>query len=115
MRWFGTALVVVVVLCGLAAGFVANDVPLVARVDGTWSFPALVDQFGLPPRPPSGADWKEWWWSLDPARTTDWAIMPPWPYGPFEVLDAPSLSGPTWEPPLGIDEAGRDVLAAFTL
>ncbi|MCA8977143.1 MAG: ABC transporter permease [Planctomycetes bacterium] len=102
-------LAVTVLLVGLLASFLANDVPLVARVDGNWAFPAVADCFGLPTPGPSGS-WKHWWSRL-PADSADLALMPPWPYGPLEVLGEICGQGPSLAHPLGIDTDGHDMIA----
>ncbi|HLU40024.1 MAG TPA: ABC transporter permease [Planctomycetota bacterium] len=94
---------------GLLAPFLCNDVPLVARTADGLRFPAFAALRGIPPAPPSGATWKEWWAS---AREDEgeWALMPPWPFGPNEV-SREVLRGPSVRHPLGTDDTGRDVLA----
>ncbi len=92
------------------APLLANDVPLVARIDGSYSFPAFTDCHSTPAPPPVDMTWKRWWSRL-PADGPDFAWMPPWPHGPYEVDFARANQGPTWFHPLGTDEQGRDLLA----
>jgi peptide/nickel transport system permease protein len=99
-----------VVLCGMFAPLLANDVPLVARVDGTWWFPAFADLVGTPPVGPHDLSWKQWWARL-PAGGDDFAWMPPWPYGPSETDATRFRAAPSWSHPLGNDDTGRDLLA----
>ena len=104
--WF-VALVLVV---GVFAPLLANDVPLVARVGGQWSFPAFADLIGAPPVGPADTSWKHWWASL-PADAADFAWMPPWPYGPNEVDASRCRLGPCLTHPFGNDDTGRDLVA----
>ncbi|MFO1077260.1 MAG: ABC transporter permease [Planctomycetota bacterium] len=101
---------VFLIAVGLLAPFLANDVPIAARVDGHWSFPAFADCFGQPPPGPHDLSWKEWWSRL-PADGEDFALMPPWPYGPEETNAARFAAGPSVAHPFGNDAAGRDLLA----
>lgn len=103
-------LVAAVMLVGLLAPLFANEVPLCARVDGRWSFPAVVDLFGPPPPGPGDRTWKQWWARL-PAAGDDFAVMPPWAFGPNETDAARFRQGPSAVHWLGCDDAGRDVLA----
>jgi ABC-type dipeptide/oligopeptide/nickel transport system permease subunit len=96
---------------GALAPLIANDLPVIASVDGVVSSPALVDCVGRAPAPPGGAlSWKHWWASL-PSGADDWAVMPLWPYGPFETLRSGVEPGPTAAHPFGLDDVGRDQLA----
>jgi len=101
---------VVFVLVGLLAPFLANDVPLLARVGGEWSSPALADCFGNPAPGPDDMSWKRWW-SRQRADSTDFVWMPPWPYGPEETNPELYSAGPSVAHPLGNDAAGRDLLS----
>lgn len=98
----------------LLAPLLANDAPLVARVDGTLRFPAFASYFGraeVGPHPELSQTWREWWAQLDP-RDGDFAVMPPWPYGPLMDRDPGRADeGPSLAHPLGRDGLGRDVLA----
>ncbi|GAB4145071.1 MAG: hypothetical protein Fur0037_12910 [Planctomycetota bacterium] len=105
-RWFAGILAAL----ALFAPFLANDVPLVAVVDGRWKFPAAQAFFGIPEPGPRDLTWKQWWSRLPPGGP-DWAIMPPWPYGPLETDPDLILAGPSFAHPLGNDDTGRDVLA----
>lgn len=104
--WFVAAMLFV----GLFAPLLANDVPLVARVGGSWSFPAFADLVGAPPVGPGDLSWKQWWAQL-PSDADDFAWMPPWPYGPNEVDPLRYRLGPCLAHPFGNDDTGRDVLA----
>ncbi|MDO8349030.1 MAG: ABC transporter permease [Planctomycetota bacterium] len=104
-RWFAGLLVCVAAFVPL----LANDVPLVARVGGHWSFPAFADCVGPPPPGPADLSWKQWWSRLPAGE--DFAIMPPWAHGPGETDPALYRSGPSLMHPLGNDDSGRDLLA----
>lgn len=110
LRWLPWLVVAAAVVVGLFAPLLANDVPLVASVDGHWRFPAFQDLLGEPPPPPADDSWKQWWSRLRP-DDQDWAWMPPWPYGPLETDVDRVLQRPCFEHPFGSDDTGRDVLA----
>lgn len=97
-------------LVGLFAPLVANDVPLVAKVDGSYMFPAFADLVGDAPPGPHDLSWKKWWARL-PADGDDWAWMPPRPYGPLETNASMFYDEPSLTHPFGNDDTGRDVLA----
>lgn len=99
-----------VLLVGLLAPLLANEVPIVARVGGRWYFPAVADCFGQPSAGPGDLAWKQWWSRLT-ADSPDFAIMPPWPYGPIETDSALFRAAPSVAHPLGNDDTGRDVLS----
>jgi peptide/nickel transport system permease protein len=112
-RWWKHAAVwlgALVVLVGVLAPVIANDVPLVARVGGKWSFPAFADLVGQAPPGPGDRPWKQWWARL-PAGSDDFAWMPPWPYGPLETNVARVRLPPSVAHLLGCDDTGRDVFA----
>lgn len=104
--WVAVLLLVV----GALAPLLANDVPLVARHDGRWSFPAFADLVGRPPPGPGDLTWKQWWSRL-PAQGDDFAWMPPWPYGPLETEALRQRERPSLTHWCGCDDSGRDVLA----
>ena len=103
-------LAALVLFTGAFAPVLANEVPLVARVGGQWSFPAFADLVGRPPPGPGDVSWKQWWAHL-PAHGEDFAWMPPCPYGPLETSVARARTGPSPVHLLGCDGSGRDVLA----
>lgn len=105
-RWLALTLALVALL----APFLANEVPLMASVDGHWKFPAVRGYFGSPPPGPHDLSWKQWWSRL-PHESEDWALMPPWPYGPGEDNAELVMAGPSFSHPAGNDNTGRDVLA----
>lgn len=111
-RWRLLNRAVLLLLLGLAvlAPLLANDVPLMASVDGRWTFPAVASYFGPPPPGPDDRSWKSWWATLGEADP-DWAVMPPWSFGPLETDPGRIKAGPSIEHPLGNDDTGRDLLA----
>jgi peptide/nickel transport system permease protein len=108
--WLPLAFAALVLVGGLLAPLLANEVPIVARVGGHWYFPAVADCFGRPSAGPNDLAWKQWWSRL-PADSPDFAIMPPWPYGPTETDSARFRAPPSLAHPLGNDDTGRDVLS----
>lgn len=101
-----------VLLVGALAPVLANDVPLVARVAGRWSFPAFRELVGRSLPGPGDLTWKQWWSRLPGSGAPgDFAWMPPWPYGPLETHASRFREGPSWSHWLGCDDSGRDVLA----
>ncbi|MFT4515836.1 MAG: peptide/nickel transport system permease protein [Planctomycetota bacterium] len=102
--------VAVMLAVGIFAPLIANDVPLVAKVDGTYSFPAFADLVGDAPPGPHDLSWKQWWSRLS-TQDEDWGWMPPRPYGPLETDVALFYGKPSWAHPFGNDDTGRDVLA----
>jgi len=109
-RWLPWSCVVFTLLVGLFAPLLANDVPIVAKVDGSYSFPAFADLIGDPPPGPHDLSWKQWWARLS-VDGEDWAWMPPRPYGPLETNVDRFHEEPTFAYPFGNDDTGRDVLA----
>ena len=108
--WLPLVFAGLVLLVGLLAPLLANNVPIVARAGGRWYFPAVADCFGQPSAGPNDLTWKQWWSRLA-ADSPDFAIMPPWPYGPEETDSARFRARPSLAHPLGNDDTGRDVLA----
>jgi peptide/nickel transport system permease protein len=99
----------VLLFVALFAPVLANDVPLCARVDGTWSFPAFQELVGRAPPGPDGS-WKQWH-AARAADSGDFAVFPLWSHGPFETDLDHMRAAPSWAHPLGTDDTGRDVLS----
>lgn len=100
------------VVVGVFAPFLANDLPIVASVDGAWRWPVISSYADSRPAPPAGhQSWKAWWTRISD-DDEDWAVMPLIPYGPNEAHKDHKRAAPT---PLvhylGNDASGRDVLA----
>jgi microcin C transport system permease protein len=101
----------------LFAEFIANDRPLVAKVDGRWFVPVLVDyaesdiiEDGLP----TLADWHDRGFREDFEARGGWAVWPLVPYSYRTVvrdLGQPAPSPPSAKNWLGTDDQARDVLA----
>ncbi len=114
MKRIAAAWVGLLFAIALLAPLIANDVPIVARIDGALRFPAFASYTGqaaIGPYRDRIETWNEWWAAL-PTDSDDWAVMPPWPYGPLmdraiERRNEP----PSLEHPFGIDDVGRDLLS----
>ena len=76
MRKLSYLVVAAILLVGVLAPLLANDVPLIASVDGEMRFPAFASYVGDVDPGPGGRTWREWWLEL-PDRSDDWAVMPP--------------------------------------
>ena len=100
----------------LGAEFVANDRPIVARVDGRWFVPVMVDYAEsdvIPDGLPIEADWRDPGFNKTVSEK-GWAIWPLVPYRHNTVvndLGRPSPAPPSWKNWLGTDDQARDVLA----
>ncbi|MBC4015008.1 ABC transporter permease [Siccirubricoccus deserti] len=114
--WWSLWIFLALFLVTLFAEFIANDRPLVARVDGRWFVPVLADyaesdiiEDGLPLE----ADWH------DPVLQAaiaerGWMIWPPIPYAHASIvrdLGRPAPAPPSARNWLGTDDQARDVLA----
>lgn len=110
----------VLLFIGLMADFLANEKPLVCKVNGNTYFPILrqyMVDWGL------GAWQKEFrnadWMSME----YDFAIFPPVPYSPTTIdIENGDYASPTgeqdvkswrWRHQLGTDQIGRDVLSGL--
>jgi peptide/nickel transport system permease protein len=106
----GTLWMVALLALAALAPLLANDRPLVVRIGGELRFPAFASYLGGRGPAPGAVPWKQWWAELADG-SGDWAVMPPWPYGPTEVMPDRIDRGPGFAHPLGNDSVGRDVLA----
>lgn len=101
----------------LFAEFLANDRPLVARVDGRWFVPVLMDYAEsdiVPDGLPTEVDWQDRDFNAEFTRAGGWAIWPLIPYSYRTVvrdLGRPAPSPPSARNWLGTDDQARDVLA----
>lgn len=111
--WIFTALFLVT----LFAEFIANDRPLLARVEGQWFVPVLADYAEsdiIPDGLPTEADWHDPTLRQEIAERGGWMVWPLIPYSYRTVvrdLGHPAPSPPSWRNPLGTDDQARDVLA----
>ncbi|MCO6418429.1 ABC transporter permease [Siccirubricoccus sp. KC 17139] len=114
--WWSLWIFLALFLVTLFAEFIANDRPLVARVEGRWFFPVLVDYAEsdvLPDGLPTEADWH------DPVLVQEveqrgWMVWPPIPYAHATIvrdLGRPAPAPPSARNWLGTDDQARDVLA----
>lgn len=103
-----------VALVGFFAPILANDRPILARVDGRLAAPALAD-LPLVGRLFGGTGQRVIAWDA-PAVSTPWAgarilLMPPVPYSYRGIHLDESLKPPSARHPMGTDALGRDLLA----
>lgn len=101
----------------LFAEFIANDRPLVARVDGRWLVPVLADYAEsdiLPDGLPTDVDWHDRGFREEFAARGGWMAWPLIPYSYRSVvrdLGQPAPAPPSARNWLGTDDQARDVLA----
>jgi microcin C transport system permease protein len=102
----------------LFAELLANDKPLVARIDDRWLFPAIVGGYAesdvLPDGLPITMDWHEPSLRAEFAERGGWAVWPLIPYRHDSVVrdvGQPSPAPPSSKNWLGTDDQSRDVLA----
>ncbi|WP_149539142.1 ABC transporter permease [Siccirubricoccus phaeus] len=114
--WWSLWIFLALFLVTLFAEFIANDRPLVARVEGRWFFPVLADYAEsdvLPDGLPTEADWH------DPVLVQEveqrgWMLWPAIPYAHATIvrdLGRPAPAPPSLRNWLGTDDQARDVLA----
>jgi microcin C transport system permease protein len=114
--WWSLWIFAAIFAVTLFAEFIANDRPLLVRVDDRWLVPALVDYAesdiiadGLP----TEADWHDPV-LVEEVRERGWMLWPPIPYAYRTVvrdLGRPAPSPPSAKNWLGTDDQARDVLA----
>ncbi|NKE45206.1 ABC transporter permease [Roseomonas frigidaquae] len=102
----------------LFAELLANDKPLVARIDDRWLFPAVVGGYAesdvLPDGLPITMDWHDPSLQAEFAERGGWAVWPLVPYRHDSVVrdvGQPSPAPPSTRNWLGTDDQSRDVLA----
>jgi len=104
-------------LLTLGAEFLANDRPLLARIDGRWFVPVLADYAEsdiLPDGLPTEMDWHDPELRREITARGGWLIWPAIPYAYNTVvrnLGQPAPSPPSARNWLGTDDQARDVLA----
>jgi microcin C transport system permease protein len=107
----------VLFLLTLFAEFIANDRPIVAKVDERWLFPVLVDyaeEEVIPGGLPIEMDWHDPELRKEFEARGGWAVWPPIRYNHRTVvrdLGRPSPAPPSARNWLGTDDQSRDVLA----
>ena len=101
-------IIVLMFVLSYLAPILANNKPLVMRMDGRTYFPAVVELFPLK-YVVNYADLR----SLDFSRLRDddsfYRLMPPVPYSPYETSLAEKLEPPSRHHWMGTDDLGRDV------
>ncbi|MBX6374888.1 MAG: ABC transporter permease [Acetobacteraceae bacterium] len=101
----------------LFAEFIANDRPLVAKVEGRWYVPVLADYAEsdiLPDGLPTSVDWYDRGFLEEFRDAGGWAVWPLIPYAYNTIvrdLGQPAPSPPSARNWLGTDDQARDVLA----
>ena len=114
--WSLWAFAALFVFC-LFAEFIANDRPLVVRVDDRTLFPVLTDYAEsdiIPDGLPTEADWYDPTFRQEVESRGGWTVWPLIPYAYNTVvrdLDRPSPAPPSARNWLGTDDQSRDVLA----
>ena len=104
-------------LVTLFAEFIANDRPLVAKVEDRWLFPVVVgyaESDVLPDGLPTEVDWHDQAFREEFREAGGWAVWPPIPYSHRSVvrdIGRPSPAPPSARNLLGTDDQSRDVLA----
>ena len=115
--WWSLWIFAALFLVTLFAEFIANDRPLVAKVDGRWLFPVVLDyaeEEVIPGGLPFAMDWKDPEIIAEFQEKGGWAVWPLIPYNHRTIvrdLGRPSPAPPSARNWLGTDDQSRDVLA----
>ncbi len=115
--WWSMWIFAALFLVTLFAEFIANDRPLVAKVDGRWLFPVVLDyaeEDVIPGGLPIEMDWHDPELAREFREKGGWAVWPPIPYSYQTVvrdIGQPSPAPPSARNWLGTDDQSRDVLA----
>lgn len=115
--WWSLWIFAALFLLTLFAEFIANDRPLVARVEGQWFFPVLADYAEsdiIPDGLPTEADWHDPTFREELAGRGGWTVWPVIPFSYATVvrdLGQPAPSPPSARNWLGTDDQARDVMA----
>lgn len=101
----------------LFAEVIANDRPLVGRVDGKWFFPVITEYAEsdiIPDGFPTAANWQDPVLTGEIQQRGGWVVWPPIPYSHATLvhnLPTPAPSPPSANNWLGTDDQARDVVA----
>lgn len=101
----------------LFAEVIANDRPLVGRVDGKWFFPVVTEYAEsdiIPDGFPTAANWQDPVLTGEIQQRGGWVVWPPIPYSHATLvhnLPTPAPSPPSANNWLGTDDQARDVVA----
>jgi microcin C transport system permease protein len=115
--WYSLWIFVFLFLITLFAEFVANDRPLVVKLEDRWFFPVITEYAEsdiLPDGFPTAAVWRDKELQQTIKDRGGWALWPPLPYRHSTIIrdiGRPAPSPPSWDNPLGTDDQARDVLA----
>lgn len=115
--WWSLWVFALLFIVTLFAELVANDRPLLAKVEGRWFFPVAVEYAEsdiIPDGFPTAAIWRDPLLQEEIRARGGWMLWPPVPYRYDTIirdLGQPAPSPPSWRNPLGTDDQARDVLA----
>ncbi|WBV43267.1 ABC transporter permease [Pseudoroseomonas cervicalis] len=115
--WWSLWIFSALFLVTLCAELVANDRPLLAKVEGRWFFPVAIEYAEsdiIPDGFPTAAVWRDAALQEEIREKGGWMVWPPLPYRYDTIikdLGRPAPSPPSWQNPLGTDDQARDVLA----
>ncbi|MDQ1080883.1 ABC transporter permease [Pseudoroseomonas cervicalis] len=115
--WWSLWIFAALFLVTLCAELVANDRPLLAKVEGRWFFPVAIEYAEsdiIPDGFPTAAVWRDTALQEEIREKGGWMLWPPLPYRYDTIikdLGRPAPSPPSWQNPLGTDDQARDVLA----
>jgi microcin C transport system permease protein len=123
--WYSFCALIALYVVSLFNPLLINDRALIVRWHGETYFPAVAQWLGDKQYPAKTfeqriigeANYRLLKEDLKAAGSSDWVLMPPYPYDPDEsLLDDPDLQGPPphkprWSHWLGTDDRGRDVFA----
>ena len=115
--WWSLWVFLALFLLTLFAELVANDRPLVAKVDGHWFFPVVreyAESDVISEGFPTAVVWRDPYLQEEIAQRGGWMVWPLLPYSYDTIirdLGQPAPSPPSWKNPLGTDDQARDVLA----
>ncbi|EFH12134.1 ABC transporter permease [Teichococcus cervicalis] len=115
--WWSLWIFSALFLVTLCAELVANDRPLLAKVEGRWFFPVAIEYAEsdiIPDGFPTAAVWRDAALQEEIREKGGWMVWPLLPYRYDTIikdLGRPAPSPPSWKNPLGTDDQARDVLA----